>query len=69
MSIREILRHAKRGGKYDLRCPICGSKKITKMHYMDWLIPSQYLCKECGYVGSYLISFDTEIKDEKVVHS
>ncbi|HLI46234.1 MAG TPA: hypothetical protein VKU94_03490 [Geobacterales bacterium] len=65
MSIRDIIKHAKRGGKYDLRCPICGSKKVTRIHSLEWLIPQQYLCKECGYVGSYLISFEKEAKDEK----
>ena len=67
MSLRDIFKHAKRGGKYDLRCPICGSKKVVRAHSLDWLIPQQYLCKECGYVGSYLISIDHEVKDGKEV--
>ncbi len=33
-------------------CPKCGSKKI------DWVLPqtwSKYECKDCGYIGAFVI--------------
>lgn len=55
MSLRDIFKNAKRGKKYDLHCPVCGSKKIYKLHSFEWLIPQLYHCSECGYEGYILI--------------
>ena len=41
-------------------CPNCGSKNI------DWVLPqtwSKYDCKDCGYIGAFIIE-DGEIADE-----
>ena len=41
-------------------CPKCGSKKI------DWVLPqtwSKYECKDCGYIGAFIIE-DGKIADE-----
>jgi rubredoxin len=41
-------------------CPRCGSKNI------DWILPqdwSKWECKECGYVGAFIVE-DGNIADE-----
>ena len=35
-----------------LVCPRCGSRKIRRLSaFSGWLLPLQYVCEECGYVG------------------
>jgi predicted RNA-binding Zn-ribbon protein involved in translation (DUF1610 family) len=69
MSLKDIFRNAKRGGKYNLCCPVCGSKQIYKLHSLEWLMPQQYYCAICGYSGSFLIDIREETKDDTEVHS
>ena len=41
-------------------CPKCGSENI------DWVLPqtwSKYECKDCGYIGAFIIE-DGEMADE-----
>ncbi len=65
MSLKEILKNAKRGEKYNLRCPICGGKQIYRLNTYEWLFPSLYSCGICGYLGYFLIDV-SESKDDKV---
>lgn len=41
-----------------LICPDCGSTSIT--YYMGLKTGLQYQCKDCGYVGSFIIEQDKE---------
>jgi len=66
MNIIEILKNLKRKNPRDLRCPNCGGKNVHRIFSMQWLAPSPFLCKDCGYTGYLLISIDEETKDEKV---
>ncbi|MDW7774746.1 MAG: hypothetical protein SCH39_00220 [Methanosarcinales archaeon] len=41
-----------------LICPNCGSTSIT--YYMGLKTGLQYQCKDCGYVGTFIIEQDKE---------
>jgi predicted RNA-binding Zn-ribbon protein involved in translation (DUF1610 family) len=62
MSIKDIFKNLKYKKKYELRCPECGSKNIYKLFSMQWLAPSPYICKDCGYTGYILIEFEESKK-------
>jgi predicted RNA-binding Zn-ribbon protein involved in translation (DUF1610 family) len=36
-----------------LICPQCGSNNVT--YYMGLKLGVQYQCKDCGYIGSFII--------------
>ncbi|MDT7886147.1 MAG: hypothetical protein RQ968_02085 [Thermoproteota archaeon] len=58
MTLKDIIKSAKRGKRYDLRCPSCKSKNIIKLHSLEWLMPPMYYCTECGYQGNILVEFE-----------
>lgn len=39
-------------------CPVCGSKEMTP--WMGGQLGSQFLCKDCGYVGPLVVEKDIE---------
>ncbi|MDF1556764.1 MAG: hypothetical protein P1P80_01075 [ANME-2 cluster archaeon] len=39
-----------------LTCPVCGSTNIT--YYMGLKTGVQYQCKDCDYVGTFIIEQD-----------
>jgi predicted RNA-binding Zn-ribbon protein involved in translation (DUF1610 family) len=41
-----------------LICPQCNSTNVT--YYMGLKTGVQYQCKECGYVGAFIIEWDKE---------
>lgn len=41
-----------------LVCPQCGSKNVT--YYMGMKTGVQYQCKNCDYVGAFIIGKDRE---------
>ena len=37
-------------------CPSCGGSNIQLSSKLDgWLIPEQYICKDCGYKGPIVL--------------
>lgn len=58
MTLKDVIKSLKRNKRYDLRCPICKSKNIVKMHSLEWLLPQMYYCIECGYQGNILVEFE-----------
>jgi len=60
--LREIFRQAHRSsGKHIYRCPVCGSRNIHPLHNLGWIMPTQYYCEDCGYIG-YIVIEDIEEK-------
>ena len=52
-SLADLLSAIKRGKRGVLICPRCGSRKIRRLSaFSGWLLPLQYVCEECGYVGT-----------------
>ncbi len=44
-------------------CPRCGSLNIHLSSRFDiWLLPKQYVCRDCGYKGPVVLELE---KDEK----
>lgn len=68
MGIIDILKNSKRDKVKNLRCPNCGGKNLYRLFSMQWLAPSPFVCKDCGYTGYLLVSIE-ESKDEKEVRS
>ncbi len=51
-SLLDLLSAVRRGKRGVLVCPRCGSRKIRRLSaFSGWLLPLQYVCEECGYVG------------------
>lgn len=55
---REIELEARRKIDPVLVCPQCNSVNIT--YYMGLKTGVQYQCKECGYIGAFIIEKDRE---------
>jgi hypothetical protein len=56
------LKHQKPTHKY---CPRCASPKLDLSSSLDyWLLPQQYACKECGYVGTVFMELE-KTEEEK----
>jgi len=46
-------------------CPRCGSVNIKLSSKFDaWLMPKQYVCYDCGYVGPVILELE-EDKENK----
>lgn len=55
----EIVKALKRQRSSAVVCPRCGSLHMTKSTGMDgWMLPTLYLCNECGYVGRLALEVD-----------
>jgi len=55
----EVVKALKRPSQSAVACPQCGSPNIFKSTGMDgWLLPTLYLCKNCGYTGRLVLEFD-----------
>ncbi|MEM4245762.1 MAG: hypothetical protein QW390_00530, partial [Candidatus Bathyarchaeia archaeon] len=56
------LKELKRGKRSPLLCPRCRKPALRLLHKFDgWMIPAQYLCGECGYVG--ILPLEVELAD------
>jgi len=60
IGFKEFLKSLKRRHKGTLICPICGSKNVVLMPFTGWLLPSTYMCKDCGYIGHLVVEVDEE---------
>ncbi len=60
--IRDVLKsikHQKRGTQ--IFCPRCCSPKLKLTSNLSvWLTGAQYLCEECGYVGTVVMVLEKE---------
>ncbi len=55
---RKIEEEARKRTDSVLVCPQCNSTNVT--YYMGLKTGVQYQCKECGYVGAFIIERDKE---------
>ncbi len=59
--LKALFKNARRGPlKGVLVCPRCGSKNVKRLHGFGWLVPQQYYCKDCGYVGYFLVAVEED---------
>ena len=63
VSFKEFLKALRKGKRGLLVCPVCGSKNIKIMPYTGWLLPSTYMCEDCGYIGYLVLEVDEYDKD------
>jgi predicted RNA-binding Zn-ribbon protein involved in translation (DUF1610 family) len=63
-----MFRKARRQSSADLRveaCPRCGSLNIQLSSTLDvWLMPKQYVCRDCGYKGPIVLELEKEKKEK-----
>ncbi|MCS7120715.1 MAG: hypothetical protein RMJ07_00105 [Nitrososphaerota archaeon] len=46
-------------------CPRCGSVNIKLSSKLDaWLIPTRYICLECGYIGPLILEIEKKMGNE-----
>jgi len=57
MGLKDVLKSIKKAKKYDLRCPVCGSKDIIRIHKDTWLLPNYFICTNCKYEGYILVEY------------
>ena len=57
----EVLKELKHHRRFAIACPQCGSLNIYKSTGMDgWLLPSLYLCPDCGYSGRVVLEVEAQ---------
>ena len=57
--IFDTVKNLKHSGPAPLACPICGSMKIQQRGSLGgWLLPADYACAECGYVGKLVLELE-----------
>ena len=62
--IREVFKSIKHRKRTQIYCPRCCSPKLKlSSNLAVWLTGNQYLCEECGYVGTVVMELE-EIKEE-----
>ena len=68
-NLREVLKalkHKKLSNPAPKFCPKCGNHKIklssslNTYPRMDGIIPSQYICESCGYMGPIAMELEEE---------
>lgn len=60
-SIREIFKNTKHRKPTMIFCPRCASPNIHLTSSLAvWLTPKQYLCQECGYIGTIIMELEEE---------
>lgn len=60
ISFKDFLKSLRRGHRGTLICPVCGSKNVVLMPFTGWLLPSTYMCRDCGYIGHLVVEVDEE---------
>ncbi len=57
----DVVKALKHQPKSPIACPRCGSLNVSGSTGMDgWMVPSLYLCRDCGYAGRIALEVDTE---------
>jgi transposase-like protein len=60
-NVRELLKTLKHRKPTRIYCPRCCSPKIhPTSSFNNWLIPSKYVCSNCGYTGSIVMELEQE---------
>ena len=61
MGLLDVLRRL-RHGRPGLRvCPRCGSPRIRRLGgFCGWLLPTTYVCPDCGYKGPIILELEPE---------
>jgi predicted RNA-binding Zn-ribbon protein involved in translation (DUF1610 family) len=55
------IRNLKRDQHHLRICPKCGSAKIREVSSLGgWILPSRYVCDDCGYDGYLLLELEKE---------
>ena len=61
MRLREVIRRLRHGGSGVRVCPRCGSPRIRRMGGLSgWLLPTIYICPDCGYQGPIVLELEKE---------
>jgi len=61
----EILKKLKHSKPSIILCPKCGSTKIHPASSLDsWLMPTIYVCDDCGYRGPIIMEIEKEEPEE-----
>jgi len=59
--IREVFKSIKHQKRTKIYCPRCCSPKLKLTSNLAvWLTGEQYLCEECGYVGTVVMTLEKE---------
>jgi transcription elongation factor Elf1 len=60
-NVREVFKTLKHRKPSRIYCPRCCSSKISLHSSLDYgLMPSKYVCAECGYVGPVVLELEKE---------
>jgi len=60
----KLMKRLKHSGKTIVACPKCGSTNIHQTSILNvWLLPSYWICKDCGYKGPIVMEIDVEQED------
>jgi len=59
----KVLRELKRKKQCIVACPKCGGDKVHRSSVFNgWVIPTRYVCDECGYSGHIILEkVDAEV--------
>lgn len=60
--IREIFDTIKHRSPSQIFCPRCTSPKIQPSSGLNMILPMNYFCEECGYIGPIVLEFEKEEK-------
>jgi len=55
----DTMKNLRHSGPGPLACPVCGSVKIRQRGSLGgWLLPPDWVCLDCGYVGKLVLELD-----------
>ena len=64
-AISNLIKSLKHRKPAPIVCPVCGSAKIKLSSRFDaWLMPTVYICLDCGYRGPIVMELEKN-KDEE----
>lgn len=57
----DTVKNLRHSGPGALACPVCGSIRIKQRGSLGgWLLPPDWACTDCGYVGKLVLELDRE---------
>ena len=66
MGLLDVLRALRSGRprRAIVVCPRCGSPKIRRLRgFYGWLLPTTYVCPDCGYRGPLVLELEGEARE------